>query len=190
MATTQIRCPKCGFVCLLEDEKTQQYNCHSCNTVFRIVEKAGNSEYLNCPECGILVKPGTGHICSECGEADLCNNCISENANKFVCKECLKKKGRACDLCGKEYAYRCGVCGIKRCAKDYYNFNIGIKEYSRVLDLKTERLYSLYCPSCKSPICDKCYEEKEGFLRGGLSFYCKKCGSKLKLLAPHSHKTS
>jgi hypothetical protein len=194
MATIEIHCPKCGSLCFLENEKNQQYSCNNCDTTFRFLETRKKKIDLGvkpqtCPECGNLVKAGTGYVCSECGKANLCSNCVNENAEKIVCKKCLTKNERACDVCGKEYAHRCGVCGIKRCKKDYHNFNIEIEEYSRVLDMKTGRYYSLYCPTCKSEICEKCYNKKEGFLKGGLSFYCKKCRSKLVLTPPHSFKT-
>ncbi len=189
--TMEIRCPKCRSPCLLEDGKNQQYKCRSCDTAFRFIETITKKNKLDiiphdCPECGKYVKPGTGFACSECGKANLCSTCIIEKGEEFICNECLTKNERKCDICGKVYVYRCGVCGIKRCSQDYHNFNIEIKEYSRVLNKMTKRHFSLYCPSCQSPICGKCYKKKERILMGGLSLYCKKCGSKLSLGAPHS----
>lgn len=195
MATTQVCCPKCLSPCLLESEKDLQYACTSCDTVFRFVVKKGNIDpvvigSLDCLACGSPLKMGLGYTCDECGSKNLCGKCVVEAEGKVICRKCLTKAERSCDLCNRESAYTCGVCGIKRCAKDYNNFNVEIKEYSRVLDLKTGRFYSLYCPTCKSEICDKCFNKKEGFLRGGLSFYCKKCGSKLTLRPPLSYKKS
>jgi hypothetical protein len=195
LAIVEIHCPKCGSLCDLEDEKSQKYSCSSCEAIFLFLEPISKKaevdiESHNCPECGIWVKPDTEYTCSECEKTGLCCSCVSEKADKVTCKECLAKEERACDICGKEYLYRCAICGIKRCRKDYYSFNIEVREYSRVLDMKTGRYYSLYCPTCQGQVCDKCYKKKEGFLRGGLSCYCKKCGDKLKMMAPHSSKTS
>ncbi len=190
MTITAIRCPKCGSPCLLENEKNQQYHCNSCDAVFRLVETTKKKSLQetkpsSCPDCGNTVQASKIYVCSECGKKNLCNNCVDEETAKIICKECLKKSQRDCGICGKEYVYRCGVCGVRRCKKDYHNFNVEIMEYSRVLDMKTGKYYSLYCPKCQSEICEKCYNKREGFLKGGLSFYCKKCGSKLKLTAPH-----
>jgi hypothetical protein len=194
VATAVIRCPKCGYPCLLENEKNQQYCCESCKTTFRFVETTKKlkqeTKTANCPECGNPIKANSAYTCSECGKTNLCNNCVDEKATKIICKDCLKKSESDCGICGKEAVHRCVVCGVRRCKKDYHNFNVEIKEYSRVLDMKTGRYYSLYCPSCKSEICEECYKKKEGFLKGGLSFYCKKCGSKLKLTAPHTNPLS
>jgi hypothetical protein len=115
MATVETHCPRCDSPCVLVDETNQQYSCSSCDTSFRFVELIKKKTRVeirshNCPECGNWVKPGTEYVCSECGKTDLCSKCISQTAaDKFICKECLTKEERACDVCGKEYAYRCAV---------------------------------------------------------------------------------
>jgi hypothetical protein len=191
MATVEIRCPKCRSLCSLEDKEIQQYECQRCDTAFSFLEPAKKNNITDalsndCPDCKNYVKPGNGFVCSECGKTNFCSKCIIEKSEKLICKECLTKNERECDICGKDYVYRCAVCGIKRCIEDYSNFNIEIKDYSRALNKRIKNIYSIYCPSCQSQICDKCYKTKEGLFRGGVSLYCKKCGGKLALGVPHS----
>jgi hypothetical protein len=194
LATAEIHCPKCGSDCSLENKKNQ-YACGACETVFKIIEGkregSSNVQSNHCPICGTFVRAGNGETCSKCGKENLCNECLTEISGNLVCRSCSAvSTDIGCNVCGKESMCRCSVCGIRRCKEHYFDFNTQIREYSRVLNMKTERLYSLYCPTCESTVCSKCFNRKEGMFRGGLKLYCKKCGSKLHFMPPLSSKKS
>ena len=190
MATDEIHCPKCGSQCELENQEKQQYGCNNCETQFCFITTETKSQHtstnlLNCPECGNPLTPNEGYICTQCGTRNLCSNCVDANSEKTICKECLKQNQQDCIACGKQFIFKCGVCGVRTCEKHAYIFNVEIKEYSRALNMKTGKLYSLYCSTCESVICHKCFSKKEGII-SGLKFYCKRCGSKLQICPPHA----
>lgn len=181
MAVVEIRCPRCGSPSSLKDEKTHEYYCDHCGTAFRFVDTTKREVIRdirrhNCPTCGRPVKADEGYVCTECGKEDLCENCIDEVAHKIVCKECIKKEGSNCRICGNFAPYTCAVCGDKTC-----------RECGHLFDIDGEfggwGNFSLYCPTCRENVCCTCYVVKSGFFSGS-DYYCKKCGSRLKKQPP------
>jgi len=189
MAVVEIRCPRCGSPSSLKDEKTHEYQCNHCGTIFRFLDTT-KKELIkdirrhNCPRCGRPVKIGEGYVCKECGKEDLCQNCVEEVADEFICKECVEKKGWNCGICSNMATVTCEVCGKKRCSKHADDFDF--LPYDPVSQ-KYDAYMSWYCPICRGSICEECKVEKRGFFGGKPQYYCKKCGNKLQIHPPKSN---
>jgi hypothetical protein len=188
MAVVEIRCPRCGSVSHLKNEKTHEYSCDHCHATFLIVyttkrEVVRDIKRHNCPVCGRPVKMDESYVCIECGKEDLCKNCIKEVDEKNYCGDCIEKLGWACSSCSSPYTIECEVCGRKSCKTHSIMFDIMMEKYSKKSKRKRTFYQSLYCDKCKGWVCSECYEEKRSLL-GGRTYICKKCKNELKLRSP------
>ena len=134
----------------------------------------------HCPICRRPVKADEGFVCDECGTGYLCDSCVEEIGGRFLCKRCIKDKGWNCNYCDNKYEVWCQNCGTKCCKIHTDKFDFIPKS---AFDELNKLYHSLYCPTCKSYICNKCYVEIKRTLRGTAE-YCKKCGTKLLRKAP------
>lgn len=189
MAIVEVSCPRCGSLCHTRGELKNEYHCDHCGATFRLIDTTKkeiihDTRPHNCPICGRPVKAEEGYVCTECGKEFLCDNCVDEitdsetHLEKSVCKLCLKKKGLSCEWCSNPYAFRCTVCGKQYC-EEHADFDMHI----RVKKGKWGMHFSLWCDNCKGNVCRRCYVEKTSVF-GGKAYYCKKCGTKLKVDQP------
>lgn len=200
MSIVEIRCPHCGSQCHSKDEKRHEYYCDHCGATFRFVDTTKKEIIRDirrhtCPICGRPVKIDEGYICNECGEEDLCENCVEEikeydeNAQtyleKFVCKKCIEKKGLKCNRlsCNSKYVHRCVVCKKQYC--DEHSLVHMDNFLSAAADIRSPP-FALYCPNCHGNVCLECYEKRTSFFGGKPSYYCKRCGTKLHVVSPLS----
>lgn len=180
MAIVEVRCPRCGSPSSPRNRKKHEYQCDHCGATFIFVdttkkEVVHDRRAHNCPICGRPVEAGEGYVCRECGKRDLCENCVEKVGKKFLCRECLEEKGWNCP-CGKRGVYECVVCGVRRCKRHAFDFDIEG-------EWEGFRFFSLWCPNCGGEVCSSCAVEKRSFW-GGKTYYCKKCGSKLERNPP------
>lgn len=180
MSIIEIRCPNCSSNSCHKTGKTNEYECNHCGNTFRFLDttKTEVVRYTrghNCPICGRPTKIDEGYLCTECGNENLCENCVDAEGEKFLCKECIRNQGLDCQSCGKFADVFC-VCGKRKCSQHAYDFEI----YG---NYEGETHFSLSCESCQRIICADCFIEQISLFRGK-SYYCKKCGSKLKQMYP------
>jgi DNA-directed RNA polymerase subunit RPC12/RpoP len=98
MSIVEVRCPNCGSLSSLINEKTREYRCGHCGASFFLInptkkEIVKEIHTPNCPLCGRPIKIGEGFLCMECGKENLCSNCAWEIDERFVCKECARAQG-------------------------------------------------------------------------------------------------
>jgi hypothetical protein len=117
---------------------------------------------LVCSECKHILASNSIYACTECGKQNLCPDCVYEVDDRFLCKYCLKNNKLDCLGCGKPVVYTCAVCGERRCKQHGHIFKIEITEYSRVMDLKTGKFYTLYCPNAKLKFAKNATAKKRG----------------------------
>jgi predicted RNA-binding Zn-ribbon protein involved in translation (DUF1610 family) len=178
MSIVEIRCPRCGSPCTVKSSKTNEYICSNCGTAFAFVDTSRpivttDIHVHNCPLCGKPIEAGKGFKCTRCGREYICDSCVDEVDNKYVCIECIEKSNQNCQLCKRYAVYKCISCGRRACKT--HALHVGfIKKYGA-----SERV--LFCPNCRGFVCNSCL--KYGFL--SRSVHCPKCDSGLIYYSPY-----
>ncbi len=193
MSTSVIKCPNCASV-EVRSTKPDEYECTHCRARFIFIRPDAQKTDVvshNCPCCGKPVEAGKGFRCVTCGKYDLCGDCVDIYGGGYNCKECLKKAGKQCVICGKLAIHVCGSCQKRyerkqipqdevmrtchSCFGSLFTTLEIIRDGKRVLGTKN---FYHYCPKC-GEVCLDCAEEKKTFL--GPSKVCKNCRSKVTL---------
>jgi DNA-directed RNA polymerase subunit RPC12/RpoP len=181
LSVVAIRCPTCGSAAA-STANPGEYVCGHCNTRFQIVHPSAtlisDSKAHHCPICGRPVNALGSYKCTECGTMDFCSRCVTavplKKTERFVCKNCITKKGWGCSECGDYAQTTCVVCSRKTCQQHsdkYFGLEIG----------RERKVYYTNCPTCRGPTCVSCTEIKEG-LFSPRRYYCKRCRSEVTLL--------
>jgi len=195
MSVTSVRCPNCGSVAS-KTVNHDEYKCNHCGATFYFtkpnVQKFDTVTH-NCPLCGKPIPSGTGYKCTRCGTFDLCPDCVSRiEPEGYVCKECFRKAGQDCIICGKFAGTVCGSCQelLKRGETDTVT-QVCWDHYSLLFIDEAEIVPSrggmpprwgsvtYNCP-IHGDICTLCAVEKQQFLRGK-KLVCKACGSEIRM---------
>jgi predicted RNA-binding Zn-ribbon protein involved in translation (DUF1610 family) len=187
MSIVEMRCPRCGAFCNLQQGKTDEYICSHCGTTFRFVDSSHTSLTTDfkthiCPYCGRHVESGKGFRCAHCGKDFICQSCVNLVQGKYVCVDCTEHMALNCQACRKFATYGCLSCGRRACKEHAMHvgfidrYNVGDRE----LKQQIERV--LYCPRCASFVCKSCV--RKGFLSD--TEKCPKCRSNLVQYSPYT----
>lgn len=146
---------------------------------------------VECPICGKIVPPSEGGKCIECGNTNICNDCLDiDLRGKYICKNCIKENEMDCVLCGKIAYHYCNVwyereisgndnelCHYRVCWEHRSSFYKFAKQRSSANSSLSYTEYLRFeCPLC-GEICGNCATEKRKFLRK--RYFCPICGSEL-----------
>jgi len=195
MSVTAVRCPNCGSVAS-KSVNHDEYKCSHCGASFYFTKPNVQKQDIvahNCSICGKPVQAGTGYKCTRCGQYDLCMDCVSKiEPEGYVCKDCFKKAGQDCFLCGKFAGTVCSSCKdrlargetdavVQVCWDHYSMFFIDEAEIEPARRGLPPRWGSVTyrCPQ-HGEICNMCVEEKRKLLRGK-KLVCKACGSDIQM---------
>jgi DNA-directed RNA polymerase subunit RPC12/RpoP len=193
MSVTPVRCPNCGSVAS-KNINSDEYKCNHCGATFYFTKpnvQKTDAVTHNCPLCGKPIPAGTGYKCTRCGKYDLCPDCVSRiEPEGHVCKDCFRKAGQDCFLCGKFAGTVCRSCQdlhkrgkqdtvVQVCWDHYSMFFIDEAEIVPSRGGMPPRWGSVTyrCP-VHGEICNMCVEEKRALLRGK-KIVCKACGSEI-----------
>ena len=143
----------------------------------RQTEPSSAKKTHHCPICGKAVQNLQSFRCTECGKEDFCDSCVASipifGTQRFVCLECVNRKGWACPSCGGYAAIVCVNCGKRTCDSHIMElFGLQLQRPNG----ETYRTDYFNCLTCKGQVCWDCVEER-GFLLK--EYHCKKCGSNL-----------
>ena len=184
MSIISVRCQRCGGPGV-PTGTLGEYNCEHCGTFSELVHPLdgtviNDSKRHFCPMCGRSVKPLKSFKCTECGVVDFCESCVAKVPNfgvvRFVCRDCIHRKGWACEICMDYGASTCVRCGKHAC-QQHADELFGI-----IHENNHERIVESYaCAQCQGLLCLSCLIQKRGWFSA--KYICSHCGNPAFLMA-------
>jgi hypothetical protein len=189
LAIIEISCPRCGSTAS-KTKNPCEYQCTHCGTKFRFTRPQDATITYDvqshiCTVCGTPITQGHVYRCIECGQSDVCSNCVRMTVKdavkgairepRYMCIRCLQSKKLNCTAsgCFDVALYLCVNCGKRSCAEHLAN------HFSR-LAYSLGAYTRFVCENCGGDVCDDCVDERRGFF--SKKFFCKRCGSELTLM--------